>query len=79
VENFPLTPLRKTAKVKWSTARKNFCYLTLADGRDVFLHKDDFTGEWPPRYRDAVGFDLLETGHKTCPLRAKDAKSTEAR
>jgi cold shock CspA family protein len=79
VENFPIAPSRAIATVKWSTARKNFCYLTLRDGRDVFLHRDDFAPEWPPKYRDAVEFDLVETGHKTCPLRAKDARTAGPR
>jgi len=74
VENFPLTPLRKTGTVKWPASRKTYTYLVMPDGQDVFLHQDDFDGDWPPRYRGTVEFDLLETGHKTCPLRAKEAK-----
>jgi cold shock CspA family protein len=59
--------------VKWSNPKKPFCYLTLDDGRDVFLHRDDFEGEWPPTYYQTLKFELLKTGHKTCPLRAKHA------
>jgi cold shock CspA family protein len=74
VENFPLLATTKTGHVKWPATRKNYTYLTMADGRDVFLHRDDFNGPWPPRYWSEVEFELLETGHKTCPFRAKDAK-----
>jgi cold shock CspA family protein len=80
VENLSLIPSPKTGTVKWPATRKNYTYLTMPDGRDVFLHRDDFTiGEWPPRYRSQIEFELLETGHKTCPLRAKDAKPTGAK
>jgi hypothetical protein len=61
-------------RVKWSSAKKNFCYLTMDDGRDVFLHRDDFDGEWPPSYYKAIKFELIETAHKTCPRRAKLAE-----
>lgn len=88
VENFLSAPPQKTgtafggadsrAIVKWSTARKPFCYLTMPDGRDVFLHQDDFDGDWPPPYRAAVEFALLENNHPRCKFRAKNAKPTEA-
>ena len=60
--------------MKWATSRKNFTYLTMADGQDVFLHQDDFDGTWPPKYRDTVEFELLEVNHPRCKFRAKDAK-----
>ncbi len=71
----PLAPSdsRKRALVKWSNPQKNFCYLTLPDQRDVFLHRDDFAGEWPPQYMKTVIFELVESGHRSCPLRAKEA------
>ncbi len=75
VENFPLIPARKTGTVKWPATRKTYTYLTMPDGRDVFLHQDDFDGQWPPRYCGEVEFDLIETGHKTCAWRAKEAKA----
>jgi hypothetical protein len=46
----------------------------MADGRDVFLHRDDFQGDWPPLYYKSLKFELLETGHKICPRRAKHAE-----
>ena len=69
----------RTGTPKWSTARKNFLILKMPDGREVFLHADDFSGDWPPPYRSKIKFNLLETGHKTCPLRAKDAEPVEAK
>ena len=61
-------------RVKWSSPKKPFCFITMPDGRDVFLHQDDFAGDWPPRYCKSVKFELLDTGHKTCQLRAKHAE-----
>ena len=69
----PAMALQK-GRVKWSSSKKNFCYLSMDDGRDVFLHRDDFDGEWPPQYHKSLKFELLETGHKTCPWRAKCAE-----
>ena len=68
------SPAFQKGRVKWSSSKKPFCYLTMADGRDVFLHRDDFQGDWPPPYYKSLKFELLETGHKICPRRAKHAE-----
>jgi hypothetical protein len=82
-EQLPLPPAvrspeRLRGSVKWGSPQKNFCYLQLPDGRDVFLHRDDFSGEWPPRYMHTVIFELIKTGHRVCGLRAKEANTVEA-
>jgi cold shock CspA family protein len=74
VENFPLSPPRKTGYVKWATVKKNYTYLVMPDGQDVYIHKDDFEGDWPPPYRRTVEFDLLEVNHPRCKYRAKEAQ-----
>ncbi len=79
VENFPAPSLRKTGKVKWHATKKNFTYVTMADGQDVFLHQDDFDGDWPPPYHKSVEFDLLENNHPRCKFRAKEARLLGAR
>jgi cold shock CspA family protein len=69
----------KRAKVKFIPHGKNFGYVTLADGRDAFLHRDDFDGEWPPRPNRTVLFSkLIESNHWRCKWRAKDAMLPEA-
>ena len=60
--------------MKYSTPAKNFCYLKLADGREVFLHRDDFEGAWPPQMKHTVLFSILiQSNHPRCRWRAKEA------
>lgn len=75
----PVPISRKFASVKWSTHKKNFCILKLSDSREVFLHADDFEGEWPPKYWATVEFTPLETPGQRTPIRAKEARIAEAK
>lgn len=62
-------------RVKWRASKTNYTFLAMDDGREVYLHRDDFDGEWPPRYHKSVKFErLLYTQHKKCAWRAKEAE-----
>lgn len=75
-----LPSVNKSGSVKWSTARKNYCVLTLPDKREAFLHRDDFEGDWPPRFPESVDFEeLIDTPGQPCPVRAKEARLAEAK
>jgi hypothetical protein len=75
VENRPPAPPAVHAgTVKFLTS-KNYCYLKLADGRDAFLHQDDYDGDWPPPYMKTVVFErLIDTKHPKNRWRAKEAR-----
>lgn len=75
MENRTPAPGCKSGTVKWSTTRKNYTVLKLSDGREAFLHRDDFEGDWPPRYHGTIQFEsLIDTPSQPCKWRAKEAK-----
>jgi cold shock CspA family protein len=70
----PLDSGLSRSRVKWSTSTKNFCYVQLEDGREAFLHRDDFAGNWPPQLKHTVLFSILiHNKHSRCAWRIKDA------
>jgi hypothetical protein len=80
VENRTPAPAVNSGTVKWSTARKNFTVLKLSDNREAFLHRDDFSGDWPVPYHARVRFEyLIPTPDQRCKWRAKDAMLAEAK
>jgi hypothetical protein len=70
---FPVMHFEK-GRVKWSHPKKPFCILTMESGRDVFLHQNDFAGEWPPRYYKLIRFEAVETPGQKCPFKALNAE-----
>ena len=64
-------------KVKWFNPRKGYGFVATADGRDVFVHYSDITGDG---YKtlvegDSVSFDIVE-GEKG--LRAENVVKSQA-
>lgn len=70
----------RRATVKVVHRGKNFGYVTLFDGREAYLHRDDFRGDWPPRPNRTVLFSkLIESKNPAfCQWRVKGAMPPEA-
>jgi hypothetical protein len=56
-------------RVRYVT-QKNYVHLDMDDGRVVFMHKDQYGGNWPPPYYTLVKFKIVKGSYVKNPWKA---------